>query len=284
MTAPKMMNPGCGDSSEDLRGHPLESVRASIRAGKYGGHTAGLGAGCLQGNVVILPEHAALDFFRFCQRNPKPCPLVGVSDTGNPLMDTLGADIDIRTDVPLYNVYRDGELTDQATDVRDLWRDDFVAFVLGCSFTFDTALMAAGISMRHIEDNKTVSMYRTNIQTVSAGPFGGDMVVSMRALSVQNAIQAIEISARFPQAHGTPVHLGDPAAIGIDDLSTPDWGDPTDMEKDQIPVFWACGVTPQVAIRQAKPNICITHAPGRMLITDVRGSDAGCGQTITNAT
>lgn len=260
---------------EELRLAEPREIRRMNRENRLREHTAGMSLGYLQGNLAILPADYAMDFFRFCQRNPKPCPLVGVSDTGNPMLPTLGEDIDIRTDIALYNVYRDGELTDQLTDIRELWRDDFVAFVLGCSFTFEEALMAEGIELRHISENKTVSMYRTSIPTAEAGPFSGATVVSMRPLSMADTIRAIEITSRFPQAHGTPVHFGDPAAIGIEDVGKPDWGDPTEIREGEIPVFWACGVTPQAAVRNAKPSICITHAPGRMLVTDVRGVDIG---------
>jgi len=261
--------------SEELRTALPCDVRGMIRQNKLSDHTAGISLGYLQGNVVILPSSHAMDFFRFCQRNPKPCPLVGVSDTGNPLLPTLGQDVDIRTDVGLYNVYRDGELAEQVSDIRDLWSGDFVTFVLGCSFSFEEALMSEGVQLRHIIENKTVSMYRTNLKTVPAGPFSGDTVVSMRPLSVSDTIRSIEITSRFPQAHGTPVHFGDGAAIGIADLSKPDWGEVTAFQDDEIPVFWACGVTPQAAVRNARPPICITHAPGRMLISDIRGVDVG---------
>jgi len=256
---------------DELRRLPVERARDSIRNGRYRGHTAGIGLGLLQGNVVILPTDYALDFFRFCQRNPKPCPLVGVSDTGDPKMRTLGKDIDIRTDVPLYNVYRDGALDTQTADITDLWRDDFVAFVLGCSFTFEEALMAEGIRLPHIEDNKTVSMYRTSLRAQPAGPFTGPIVVSMRPMHPSNAVRACAVTARYPHAHGEPIHIGSAADIGIKDLSAPDWGDPVILDEDQIPVFWACGVTPQAAMTSARPLLCITHAPGRMLITDVPG-------------
>lgn len=259
-----------GSSFEDLRRSPMSEVRHAIRSGAYRGHTAGIGLGRLQGNLVILPADNALDFFRFCQRNPKPCPLVGVSDTGDPMMRTLGEDIDIRRDVPLYNVYIDGALDRQTPDIQDSWRDDLVAFVLGCSFTFEQALLAEGIRLPHIEDNKTVAMYRTSVDTQPAGPFRGPVVVSMRPMRASEAIRASVITARFPHAHGAPIHIGDPAAIGIDDLSAPDWGDPPALEEDQVPVFWACGVTPQAAVQVARPSLCITHAPGAMLITDIR--------------
>lgn len=254
---------------ETLKRAAPHAVRAAIRSGQYGTHTAGLGAGYLQANLAILPERAALDFMRFCQRNPKPCPLSGVSDTGNPMMVTLGRDIDIRTDVPAYNIYRHGRLDRSVGDITEIWQEDFVAFALGCSFTFEHALMKAGISMWHIEHNTTVPMFRSSIETVPAGPFGGPMVVSMRAVPASQLELVTEISRRFPIAHGAPVHHGDPARIGIGDLSRPDWGDPAPVPDGHVPVFWACGVTPQVALEKADLPICITHKPGHMLITDI---------------
>jgi len=250
-----------------LAREPVSAVRARIRSGAFADQTGGLAPGNLQGNLAILPAAYAQDFSAYCQRNPKPCPLVGVSDRGDPMMRTLG-DIDIRTDVPLYNIYRDGELAGQARDIRDLWQDDFVAFVLGCSYSFDAALQMGGLPLRHLEVGRTPSVFVTNVPTVPAGPFGGGLVVSMRPFSVPDAVRAIEVTARYPNAHGTPVHFADPAAIGIVDINKPDWGGPIDVLPGEVPVFWACGVTPQVAIRRARPPICITHAPGCMLITD----------------
>jgi uncharacterized protein YcsI (UPF0317 family) len=223
----------------------------------------------VQGNVVILPQALANDFLRYCQRNPKPCPVLAVSEPGDPTLPTLGADIDIRTDVPRYRVWRHGELVDQPTDISGLWRDDLVTFVIGCSFSFEQALMEAGLPLRHVDQKKNVAMYRTNIATEPAGPFKGPMVVSMRPMLPAAAIRAIQVTSRFPDVHGAPVHLGDPALIGIADLSKPDYGDAVDVLPGELPVFWACGVTPQAALAQAKPEFCITHAPGAMLITDL---------------
>lgn len=254
---------------ETLRHLPLADVRAAIRAGAYRSHTAGLGQGYLQANLAIMPEAHALDFMRYCQRNPKPCPLTGVSDTGNPVLSTMGRDIDIRTDVPAYNIYRDGRLDSAVTDITDIWQDDFVVFALGCSFTFERALEAAGIPLWHIQNDKTVPMFRSNIATVPAGPFSGRMVVSMRAIPEDRVGETVEISRRYPLAHGAPVHAGDPAAIGITDIAAPDWGDPAPVPEGSVPVFWACGVTPQVALEAARLPICITHKPGHMLITDI---------------
>lgn len=251
-----------------LRSLDATSLRAIIRSGAYEGHTAGLAAGHLQANVVVLPESHAIDFMRFCQRNAKSCPLVGVSDRANPAMRTLG-NIDIRTDVPSYTIYRDGTPAGTTTDIRDLWQDDLVAFALGCSFTFENALMREGIRLQHIDRNVTVPMYRTSIPAVPAGPFGGGLVVSMRPIRVADVDRAIAISAQYPHAHGSPIHVGDPLAIGIADLDAPDWGVVCHVGDDEVPVFWGCGVTPQNAVLQARPPLCITHTPGCMLITDV---------------
>lgn len=247
----------------------MTDLRQAIRAGQYAKHTAGLGQGLLQANLAILPQSHALDFMRFCHRNPKPCPLSGVSDTGNPQMFTLGRDIDIRTDVPAYNIYRGGQISETVTDISDLWTEDMVAFALGCSFTFEHAIQKVGIPLWHIDNDKTVPMFRSNIETVPAGPFSGKMVVSMRAIPVDRIDEVARISRRFPLAHGAPIHWGDPAQIGIADLAQPDWGDAAPVEDGQVPVFWACGVTPQVAIEAARLPLCITHKPGHMLITEV---------------
>ena len=244
-------------------------VRAAIRAGTWSRHTSGLARDQVQGNVVILPRALADDFLRYCQRNPKPCPVLAVSEPGDPMLPALGADIDIRTDVPRYRVWRHGELAGEPTDIAALWRNDLVSFVIGCSFSFEQALLDAGLSMRHIDQNRNVAMYRTNIDTVAAGPFHGPLVVSRRPRKAAAAIRAIQITSRFPDVHGAPVHLGDPALIGIADLARPDYGDAVDVMADEVPVFWACGVTPQAAIAQARPEFCITHAPGAMLITDL---------------
>lgn len=254
---------------QSLKHSDPQNLRAAFRSGQYRSHTAGLGQGMLQANLAILPQDHALDFMRFCHRNPKPCPLTGVSDTGNPMMFTLGRDIDIRTDVPAYNIYRDGRLDSEATDISDLWNEDMVAFALGCSFTFEHAVRKAGIPLWHIDHDKTVPMFRSNIETVPAGPFGGAMVVSMRSIPEQRLREVAEISRRFPLAHGAPVHAGDPAEIGIADISRPDWGDAAPVGPGEVPVFWACGVTPQVAIEAARLPLCITHKPGHMLITDI---------------
>ena len=245
-----------------------KTIRVEIRAGRYTGSTQGMAPGAVQGNVAILPRELASDFQRFCYLNPKPCPLIGMTDVGDPMLPMLGDDIDIRTDVPQYRVYRDARMVEDVTDIRDLWTDDMVAFVLGCSFSFEEALIQAGLRLAHVEAGRDVPVFRTNIQTTPAGPFGGDLVVSMRSFTPADAIRAIQITSRFPNVHGAPVHFGDPAAIGIADIDKPDWCDSVPIEEGQVPVFWACGVTPQVAIERARPPLCITHRPAHMLITD----------------
>ncbi len=253
----------------DLIGLNGAQTRAHFRNNSYDGHTAGFASGCLQANLAIIPAEFALDFMRFCQRNPKPCPLVGVSDTGNPMMQTMGHDIDVRTDVPAYNVYRNGAISETVPDLTAIWRDDFVAFALGCSFTFEHAALRAGVPMWHIENNTTVPMFRSNFNCVPAGRFSGTTVVSMRSVREDQVDLITKVSTKFPLAHGAPMHVGDPAAIGIADINEPEWGDPTPIGAGEVPVFWACGVTPQVAIENARIPIVVTHKPGCMLISDI---------------
>lgn len=261
------MESASGSTSESAQG--AAQVRGRIRQGLWTSHTSGLADEHVQGNVVILPQSLAGDFLRYCQRNPKPCPLLAVSEPGERLLPTLGTDIDICTDVPRYRVWRHGELIDEPTDITALWRDDLVTFVIGCSFSFEQALLEAGLPLRHVEQGRNVAMFRTRIPTEAAGPFSGPLVVTMRPLRAAAVIRAVQVTSRFPNVHGAPVHIGDPSLIGISDLSRPDYGDPVDVMPDELPVFWACGVTPQAAIQQARPAFCITHAPGAMLITDL---------------
>ncbi|TAG81660.1 MAG: putative hydro-lyase [Betaproteobacteria bacterium] len=250
----------------------VQALRAKIRSGDFTSHTSGIAEDFVQGNVVILPQKYAKDFAAFCERNPKPCPVLAMGDAGDPMLASLGRNIDIRTDVPRYRVWRNGELSSEPSDVQSVWRDDLVTFVIGCSFSFEWALAKEGISLRHVSQGKNVAMYRTNVATTPAGVFYGPMVVSMRPLNAKDAVRAYEITSRYPRVHGAPVHVGDPSVLGIADLQTPDYGDAVEVKADETPVFWACGVTPQAAITQAKPDFCITHAPGSMLITDLLNS------------
>jgi uncharacterized protein YcsI (UPF0317 family) len=247
-------------------------VRLASRSGALDAQTAGMAPGCVQGNLAILSRDYAEDFLRFCQANPKPCPLLGVSEAGDPAIPQLGADLDIRTDIPRYRVWRDGELIDEPRDIKSLWRDDLVSFVLGCSFSFEEALLQADVPLRHIARGNGVPMYRTHIATQRAGRFHGPVVVSMRPLKPADAIRAVQITGRLPAVHGAPIHLGYPEQIGITDLGKPDYGYPLPLEPGELPVFWACGVTPQAAIAAAKVPFAITHAPGYMLVTDLRNA------------
>ena len=256
----------------DLLNADAEVVKSAIRRNDYSGHTAGLCSGLLQCNLVVLPAQFAGDFRSFCQNNPIACPLLGMSETGQPSIAALGEGIDLRTDLPRYRVYEQGRLTEERRDVKDLWRQDFVAFAIGCSFTFENALMAAGVRMEHIEQDVTVPMFRTSIPTNPSGPFHGPTVVSMRPIERDDVERVRRICAAYSHAHGAPLHVGDPAEIGIADLSCPDWGDAVSIRATQIPVYWGCGVTTQVAITNAQPEICITHAPGAMLVTGVDDS------------
>jgi uncharacterized protein YcsI (UPF0317 family) len=249
------------------------AARQLIRRGAHAGPTNGLAPGNVQANLAILPHNLAEDFMRFCQLNPKPCPLIGVSAPGDWRLPALGEDLDIRTDLPRYRVWRDGVIADEPTDLLRWWRDDLVAFAIGCSFSFEQALIEDGIELRHFTCNCTVPMYRTTIETAPAGPFHGPLVVSMRPMKAADAIRAVQITTRFPAVHGAPVHLAKPEAIGIADIAKPDWGDPVPINDDEIPVFWACGVTPQSVIMAVKPDFCITHYPGAMLVTDRRNTE-----------
>jgi uncharacterized protein YcsI (UPF0317 family) len=247
-------------------------LRARIREGNHAGNTSGYCPGFVQCNIVILPAAWANDFLRFCQLNPRPCPLIATSGApGDPSLPPLG-DVDIRTDVPSYRVFREGKLTEESADITGLWRDDLVTFALGCSFSFEEALLADGIDVRNVSEGVNVPMYLTGIDCSPAGPFAGKMVVSMRPFRAAQAIRAIQICTRFPAVHGAPVHLGDPGLIGIADLARPDYGDAVTVADDELPVFWACGVTPQVALEAARPPLAITHSPGCMLVTDLRNS------------
>lgn len=266
-----------GQGAKDLTNATGRDVRLAARSGTWIGPTAGLALGYVQANLVVLPKAYAYDFLVFCQRNPKPCPVLEVTDVGSPRTPLTAADADLRTDLPGYWIYRDGRLVDEVTDISGLWRDDLVAFLLGCSFTFEAALADAGIPVRHVELGCNVPMYVTSIRCQRAGVFDGPLVVSMRPMKPGDAIRAVSICRRFQKAHGVPVHLGDPAAIGIDDLDRPDYGDSVPIEQGEIPVFWACGVTPQEAIKAARLPLAITHKPGHMFVTDLCGGEEDDG-------
>ena len=248
-------------------------VRAACRAGHQTGPTPGLALGYVQANLVILLKEHAFDFLLFCQRNPKPCPLLDVTEPGDPEPKAVAPGADLRTDLPAYRVWRDGRLAEEPADIRRLWRDDFVSFVIGCSFTFENALLEARLPVRHVELGVNVPMYNTSRPCRPAGRFSGPLVVSMRPMTPGQAVAATRVCARFPRAHGVPVHFGDPAAIGINDLGRPDYGDPVEVRPGEVPVFWACGVTPQAALMRAQLPLAITHKPGHMFLTDLRDAD-----------
>lgn len=253
----------------DLSKASPADVRALIRTGKITGQTSGMCGGYAQANLAILPKDLAFDFLLFTQRNRKPCPVLDVTEAGSPVPRLTAPSADLRYDLPRYRIYRKGELTDEVTDIADYWRDDLVAFLLGCSFSFEAPMIEAGLEIRHITDHHNVPMYKTNIPCVPAGVFHGPMVVSMRPMTPADAIRAVQITTRMPFVHGAPIHIGDPAAIGIRDIDQPDFGEPSEIRPGEVPVFWACGVTPQAVAMAARPDFMITHAPGHMFITDV---------------
>jgi uncharacterized protein YcsI (UPF0317 family) len=246
-----------------------KKVRAMIRKGQWKKPTAGIAPGYAQANLIVLPQRYAFDFLLFCQRNPKPCPLLEVLDPGRFKTSVLSSDADIRTDLPLYNVYRKGKLEKVVAGIKDLWQEDFITFLIGCSYSFEEALIRTKVPVRHIEEGRNVPMYRTNMPCKSAGIFTGTLVVTMRPMPPDRIVPAVRITSRYSSVHGGPVHIGDPAAIGIRNIKRPDFGEAVTIKKGEVPLFWACGVTPQVAVMNAKPDICIAHAPGHMFITDV---------------
>ena len=254
-----------------------EETRAACRSGEWSGQTSGLAPGFAQANLVILPRALAADFLLFCQRNPKPCPLLDVTEPGNPVPARAASGADLRTDLPRYRVWQEGQLVEEPADIRHLWQDDFVSFVIGCSFTFEAALLRAGVPVRHIERGVNVPMYRTNVACQPAGVFHGPLVVSMRPLKPSDAIRAVQITSRYPAVHGAPVHVGLPEEIGIADLSRPDFGDPVPIAENELPVFWACGVTPQAVAMAVRPPLMITHSPGCMFVTDLRDEELAVG-------
>lgn len=244
--------------------------RNLVRSGAHTSPTAGYCPGYAQANLVILPRELAYDFLLFAQRNPRSCPILEVTDVGSRLLKEIAPGADIATDLPKYRVYEHGVLTGEYTDVSHLWREDLVSFLIGCSFSFEAELLEAGVPVRHIEENRNVPMYLTNIASKPAGIFRGNMVVSMRPLPYDQIIKSVLVTGAMPKVHGAPVHIGDPGVIGIEDISKPDFGDPVSIHPGEIPVFWPCGVTPQAAVMASKPAFAITHAPGHMLVTDVK--------------
>ena len=256
-----------------MQNNTPREVRRQIRQGNLLRPTCGLAPGFTQANLVVLPKEYAFDFLLFCQRNPKPCPVLEVLEPGKHEPTLTSPTADIRVDIALYRVYQNGKLTAEVKDIKEYWNDELVSFLLGCSFTFETALIRAGIEMRHIDEGKNVSMYITSMPTTPAGIFRGPLVVSMRPIPRDKVVKAVQITSRYPGVHGAPVHIGEPERIGIADLSKPDWGDPSVFKENEVPVFWACGVTPQAVALKSKPSLMITHSPGHMFITGLRDED-----------
>jgi uncharacterized protein YcsI (UPF0317 family) len=247
-------------------------LRAACRSGAWDRPTAGVAPGFVQANLMVVPAEAAFEFLLFCQRNPKPCPVVEVVEAGG-VEPASAPGADLRRDVPRYRVYRDGKLAQEVADATPFWRADLVSFLLGCSFSFEEALADAGVPLRHVERGCNVPMYRTTRPCVPAGRFSGPLVVSMRPIPAHQVPLAVEVTSRYERVHGSPVHVGAPEALGIADLSRPDYGDPVDVRPGEIPVFWACGVTPQSVALASRLPFCITHAPGHMFVTDLRNVD-----------
>ena len=252
--------------------HPRE-MRRLIREEEWAYPTSGLCHCHVQANMIVLPKEWAYDFLVFAQRNPKPCPILDITEPGQWEAKLIAPGSDVRTDIPKYRVWENGELIDEPADVVKYWKDDLVAFLLGCSFSFEGALLEAGIPIRHIDMNCNVPMYITNIQNQPAGRLSGPMVVSMRPVKYAQVPKAVLSTGRFPAVHGAPVHVGDPAAIGIKDVGKPDFGDAVEIREGETPVFWACGVTPQAVLMKSKPPFAITHAPGYMFIGDPKDVD-----------
>ena len=248
-------------------------MREIIRRGEYTEPTSGLCPGYAQANLIVLRKEQAYDFLLFAQRNPKSCPLLEVLDTGSRYTRFVAENCDIAKDFPKYRIYENGVCTGEYTDVEQFWNDDLVGFLIGCSFSFESEMIEAGIEIRHNTMGRNVPMYITNIDTVPAGMFSGKMVVSMRPIPPEQVVKSVTITAAIPQVHGSPIHIGDPAQIGIKDISKPDFGDPVDIYPGEVTVFWPCGVTPQSVVMNVKPEFAITHAPGHMLITDVKNVD-----------
>lgn len=248
-------------------------VRNLISRKVITGPTAGMCAGYAQANLVILPKDLAYDFLLFAQRNPRSCPLLEVSDTGSRYLHSIASGADIAKELPRYRIYRNGELDGEYLEVSNFWREDFVSFLIGCSFSFEAELIEAGVPVRHIEEKRNVPMYKTNIPCEPAGIFHGNMVVSMRPIPYDQVSKAVLVTGAMPRVHGAPIHIGNPEQIGITDLYHPDFGDMVTIREGEVPVFWPCGVTPQNVIMDTKPPLAITHAPGHMLITDIRNTE-----------
>lgn len=260
---------------KNLAGKSPREIRELIRTNQFNGPTAGVARGYAQANLAVLKKEDAFSFLLFCQRNQKPCPLLDVTEPGSPIPSLVAPEGDIRTDIGSYRIYRNGELSEEVQDITPFWEDDMVGFLIGCSFTFEHALINNGIPIRHIDLGCNVPMYKSNIACTRAGKFDGNMVVSMRPVKEKDVVRAVQVTSRFPAVHGGPVHIGSPETIGIQDLAAPDFGDAVSVDAGEVPVFWACGVTPQAVAMHAKPELMITHSPGHMFVTDVSDEQYG---------
>jgi uncharacterized protein YcsI (UPF0317 family) len=258
---------------EPLRYASGSEIRLLARSGGLTTPTPGLALGCVQANLVVVPHDLAFEFLLFCQRNPKPCPLLDVTEPGEAEPKFIAPGADVRTDLPGYRVFQNGQLVEEPTDLRRWWRDDLVAFLIGCSFTFENALLEAGVPLRHLEMGCNVPMYCTTLPCRPTRAFHGNLVVSMRPMTPGQAVRAVQVCSRFPRVHGAPIHFGDPAALGIADLSKPDFGDAVEIHEGEVPVFWACGVTPQAVAMESKPPLVITHKPGHMFVSDLHDTE-----------
>ena len=249
------------------------SIRGLFRGSQLICPTSGMAPFYFQTNLAILPKSYAFDFLLFCQRNPKPCPLIEVIEPGKYIPLQSAPDADIRFDVPQYRIYENGILSKEVDNIADIWRDDLVTFLFGCSFSFEEALIESGIRLSHFDNNRNVSMFITNIETIPAGVFYGPTVVSMRSIPRDKLVKTVQVTSRFPNVHGAPIHIGDPELIGICDITSPDFGDVNIINEGEVPVFWACGVTPQAVAMKSKPELMITHSPGHMFVTDIKNNE-----------
>lgn len=248
-------------------------LRLIMRKNEFSSHTSGIAPGYAQANLAILNKELAYDFLLFCKRNSQACPILDATEVGSPFLGNTAKESDIRTDLPKYRIYKNGELFDEVLDIKEEWTENMVAFLIGCSFTFEHELVRNGIHLKHLTDeykDKVVPMYKTNIPCIETRHFGGPVVVSMRPIKNKDVVRAVQITSRFPNVHGAPVQIGDPEKIGIKDLMTPDFGEAIPIAEDEVPVFWACGVTPQAVAMERKPEVMITHSPGHMFITDIK--------------
>lgn len=258
---------------DDIKSKTPEEIRECIRKEKWIGPTTGIALGFVQANLVIIPEKLALEFIIFCQRNHSACPILEITEPGIASLNYLAKNVDIRTDLPKYRVYKKGVLMDEPLNIIDYWRSDFVSIFIGCSLSFEKALTDSNIPLRHLECKKNGAIYISSIKCNPTGMFRGNMAVSLRPIPRHQLIRTIQITSRFYNAHGAPVHIGDPDLIGIKNLDEVYYGDPPIFKENDVPVFWACGVTPQVVASESKPEIMITHSPTHLFVSDIKDTE-----------